>query len=189
MTETSSTEAKPLKIFAALDQFIWTIASRFGDKAKEADRFIKFAIVGGFGAIVDFATLNILEMTVFPPTGANEATNVALATGIAFTLAVINNFIFNRYWTFPDSRSRSITVQLSQFFAVSIVGLIFRLIFVSLTYPIFADVVDSVFSPDLDQEGLNQIGSNISQAISILIVLFWNFFANRYWTYNDIDDE
>ena len=38
----------------------------------------------------------------------------------------------------------------------------------------------------LDATAINQLGSNIAQAISIIIVLFWNFFANRLWTYNDV---
>ena len=91
-----------------LDRLILVIANRFGDKSKEVERFLKFAIVGGFGAVVDFATLNILQLTILPPSGANEGLHVALATGVAFTVAVISNFIWNRYWTFPDSRSRSI---------------------------------------------------------------------------------
>lgn len=188
MTETTS--AKPVvtwKVFIALDRIIWGVALRFGDKAKEVDRFLKFAIVGAIGAVVDFSALNLLEMSVLPPVGSNEAAHVALATGIAFTLAVINNFILNRYWTFPDSRSRPIGVQLTQFTVVSMAGLVFRLLFVSATYALFAEAVQTTF-PATDQEGLNQIGSNIAQAISILIVLFWNFFANRYWTYNDIDE-
>ncbi|HNR46446.1 MAG TPA: hypothetical protein PKO03_05215, partial [Anaerolineaceae bacterium] len=30
------------------------------------------------------------------------------------------------------------------------------------------------------------LGHNLTLAIAILIVLLWNFLANRYWTYNDV---
>lgn len=30
------------------------------------------------------------------------------------------------------------------------------------------------------------LGHNIALAIAVLVVMMWNFFANRYWTYNDI---
>jgi putative flippase GtrA len=170
-----------------LDRWVWFFASKFGSKAKEVDRFLKFAIVGGFGAVVDFAVLNLLQLTVFPPSGGNESLHVALATGSAFTCAVISNLIWNRYWTFPDSRSRTVRKQLFQFFAVSIVGLIFRLFFVSATYGPFGDFAQGILNSSTDPEAMNQLGSNIAQSISILIILFWNFFANRYWTYNDID--
>ncbi|MFN2216601.1 MAG: hypothetical protein ACK2TS_06620, partial [Anaerolineales bacterium] len=37
-------------------------------------------------------------------------------------------------------------------------------------------------------ETLNQvISNNLTLAIAILIVMLWNFFANRYWTYNDVN--
>lgn len=170
-----------------LDRIIWLLASRFGERAKEVERFLKFAIVGGFGAVVDFSILNILELTVFPPSGSHEGLNVALATGTAFTSAVVSNFIWNRYWTFPDSRSRSLSVQLSQFFVVSIVGLLFRLVFVSASYSVLGDFLESLLHTQQDAEGINRLGSNLAQAISIVIVLFWNYFANRYWTYSDVE--
>lgn len=170
-----------------LDRMIWVVASRFGARAKEVERFLKFAVVGGFGAVVDFSILNILELTIFPPSGSQEGLNVALATGTAFTCAVVSNFIWNRYWTFPDSRSRSLSVQLSQFFVVSIVGLVFRLVFVSASYAALGDLTESILHTHQDAEGINRLGSNFAQAISIVIVLFWNYFANRYWTYSDIE--
>jgi hypothetical protein len=30
------------------------------------------------------------------------------------------------------------------------------------------------------------VGHNAALAIAIGIVMLWNYFANRYWTYNDI---
>ncbi len=170
-----------------LDALIWWVASHFGDKAREVERFLKFAIVGVVGAVVDFATLNILQHTLLVPEGANVNLRVSLATGVAFTAAVISNYLWNRYWTFPDSRSRSAVRQLVQFFIVSVVGLLFRLVFVGATYSFFGDVGSSVLGRQMDMTALNQLGSNIAQAISIGIVMFWNFFANRYWTYNDVD--
>jgi putative flippase GtrA len=31
------------------------------------------------------------------------------------------------------------------------------------------------------------MGENLTLAIAVLIVLFWNFFVNRYWTYSDVE--
>ena len=169
-----------------LDGLILWIAGHFGARAKEVERFLKFAIVGTFGAVVDFAMLNVLEHTLLIPEGESVALKVALATGIAFSTAVISNFIWNRYWTFPDSRSRSMRRQLAQFFVVSLVGLLFRLFFVGASFQWFGNLGVSVLGGALDSTAINQLGSNIAQAISIIIVLFWNFFANRFWTYNDV---
>jgi putative flippase GtrA len=32
-----------------------------------------------------------------------------------------------------------------------------------------------------------RIGKNLSLMLAVGIVMFWNFFVNRYWTYNDVD--
>jgi putative flippase GtrA len=171
-----------------LDAFIDWIAGHFGQRAKEVERFLKFAIVGAVGAVVDFTVLIVLQNTLLVPEGPQEVTNVRLATGIAFTTAVISNYIWNRYWTFPDSRSRSAARQLVQFFIVSIVGLGFRLFFVGATYAFFGRMGGGVLGMDgADEVAINQLGSSIAQAISIAIVMFWNFFANRLWTYNDVE--
>ncbi len=190
-TEPTAPAVKPTRNPATL--IVRWIAGFFGERAIEAERFLKFAIVGAAGAVVDFAILIILQHTLLTPEGtaADIQGRVALATGIAFTTAVISNFIWNRYWTFPDSRSRSLGRQLFQFFVVSIIGLAFRLVFVPGTFQFFGDVGASVLASlsiveALDETAIIQLGTPIAQAIAIIIVLFWNFFANRYWTYNDV---
>lgn len=174
------------------DRFILWIAGFFGPKAKEVERFLKFALVGTFGAVVDFATLNVLQFVILVPVPPYQNTKIASATGIAFCTAVLSNFVLNRYWTYPDSRSRSMRRQLAQFFLISIVGLVFRLIFVSVSYKYLGDFSANLLeslsvNADWGEEAIFQLGTNEAQAISIVVVLFWNFFANRYWTYNDVE--
>ena len=31
------------------------------------------------------------------------------------------------------------------------------------------------------------IGTILGQIAAVAVVLFWNFFVNRYWTYSDVD--
>jgi len=50
------------------DFIILPVASRFGEKSKEVERFLKFVVVGVFGALVDFGTVYLLQATLFPPT-------------------------------------------------------------------------------------------------------------------------
>lgn len=170
-----------------IDRFIWSIALRFGTKAKEVERFLKFLVVGTIGAIIDLSMLNVLQSTILPPAGPHEAWHIRLAATLAFTTAVSSNFIWNRYWTYPDSRSRSIALQVLQFFAVNIVAVGMRLILVSLLYhPLGSLAQDLLGDKEWDAEKVNQIGTNLSQMLSMGIAIFWNFFINRYWTYNDV---
>ncbi len=85
---------------------------------REAQRFLKFVVVGGIGFCVDTGTLTILAL-IF---GVDRV----VAKAVAFALAVLNNFIWNRLWTYPEARSKSLLTQVALFVAVSVVGLASR---------------------------------------------------------------
>lgn len=139
----------------------------FAQKPREFTRFLKFAIVGTIGMVVDLTTLTI----------AREWFGVALplAVAIGFTLAVISNFTWNRLWTFPESRQRPISSQLTQFFIINVIGLGINEVVVVALHPLFSRVM---------QDPPAYIGAKI---IAIGIVLFWNYFVNRKWTYKGIE--
>jgi putative flippase GtrA len=171
---------------------ILAVAGRFGDKAKEVERFLKFAVVGAFGAVVDFGTLFVVQATILPP---HDALSVAAATTIAFCAAIVSNFIWNRFWTYPDSRSRSVRRQLAQFAFISVIGWLGRTVWISASYqaignffmPILLPVIQNFrpeYVPSTTAEG--KLGTFIAMVIGVIVVMFWNFFANRYWTYNDV---
>ena len=144
---------------------------------KEWIRFYRFGIVGFVGAIVDFSVMNLLTKLF--------NLNLVLAGTISFICAVISNFIWNRLWTYPDSRSKKIEAQLIMFFIVNLIGIAIRVPILHYLEPAVSQIlVNNVDIPAT----LNQlISNNLTLAIAILIVMLWNFFANRYWTYNDVN--
>ncbi len=153
----------------------------FQTNRKEVIRFLKFSVVGTIGAVVDFGTLYLLHMVVGFP--------IVLANTCSFTAAVLSNFTWNRYWTYPDSRSKPIRTQLLQFFVVNIAGWgINTGILVLLRYPCVALVgtVTRSLALSLTPEMLYKLGYNLAKAIATGVVLFWNFFVNRFWTYSDV---
>ena len=89
-----------------VDRFIIVVAQRIGgERAKEYERLIKFAFVGLLGFAIDSGTVLVLQNTLLPPVSAANETldvNVALATTVAFVLAVCSNFVWNRLWTYPE---------------------------------------------------------------------------------------
>ena len=154
----------------------------------EFKRFTKFLVVGTTGFIVDFGIFNLLLRALnFPP---------VLAQAISFTLAAINNFIWNRYWTYPDSRSKPLLRQFGMFFVLSVIGLLIRTpIFAlfsgpmvalveSMQYGVFAGLIN--FVTGTLHISIEQLGLNLALAVAVLVVLFWNFFANRFITYSDV---
>ena len=144
---------------------------------QERTRFFKFLVVGSIGFVVDFSVFNLFRSGV--------GLSPELSSVISFVAAVISNFIFNRYWTYPDSRSKPLLGQLIQFALVNVIGLGIRTLIFSIINSPLANMFDDIL-PDFYISG-NIIGENIALAIVVIIVLFWNFFVNRYWTYNDID--
>ncbi len=179
--------------FNLWNQLILNFAARVGGaKAKEVERFLKFATVGIVGAIIDFGVLNLLQATILSPSGSNVELKVAIATGTAFVSAVSSNFVWNRYWTYPDSRTRPIQQQLLQFFLVSLAGLTFRLVWVrTLNGPLGDFGSDTLvtlgISGEMDATAIKRLGTNFAQFFAVWIVMIWNFFVNRYWTYNDVE--
>ncbi len=148
------------------------MAGNFGIKPKEAERFFKFLIVGTIGFVVDFGTLTLLKETTHLAT--------VVANTISFTLAVISNFTFNRYWTYPDSRSKKLSAQLGQFIVVSIVGLLIN--------DTLMVVLETPFDNLLHQLNILLVSGYVpAKIVATVVVLFWNFFVNRYWTYSDIE--
>jgi len=131
----------------------------------EVVRFLKFGVVGAIGSVVDFGVLN-LGIQVF---GLAKW----LANTFSFFAAVLSNFTWNRLWTFPESRDRPLGPQLGQFFVVNLVGY-------AINQAIFLSLDRYVFAP------WGVWGYNISKAIAIGVVLFWNFGINRVWTYRGI---
>jgi putative flippase GtrA len=147
------------------------VANRFGIDAKEAERFFKFLVVGTVGFVVDFGILALLKEVVGLPT--------LFANTISFSAAVISNFTFNRYWTYPDSRAKSIVSQIGQFAIVSILGLAINNTILIL--------LESPFDALLLSLSISAIRGYIpAKVVATVVVLFWNFFVNRYWTYNDV---
>ena len=179
-----------------VDRFIVVVAQRIGgEQAKEYERLIKFAFVGLLGFAIDTGTVLVLQNTLLPPVSADNETldvNVALATTVAFVLAVCSNFVWNRLWTYPDSRSRSARRQLTQFVIVSVIGWAIRTLWIDFAYQALGELSTTVIhgiSGDYAPALLDQhkLGTMIALFFGVIVVTAWNFLANRYWTYNDVD--
>lgn len=191
VTPDASDSARPYRrMKTPVDGFIAALSRRVGrGQAKEVERFIKFAFVGALGFVIDIGAVLILQNTILPPEN-NET--VILVSSIAFVLAVSSNFVWNRFWTYPDSRSHSIRRQLTQFGIVSVIGLIIRNLWINGTYELLGQLSTTIlkgafadYAPALLDQ--NKLGNTIALVFGVLIVMIWNFLANRFWTYNDIN--
>lgn len=158
------------------------------DIRREMSRFLKFAVVGTLGAIIDFGTFNLLQSAL--------GVSYLLSGAISFSAAVSSNFIWNRFWTYPDSRSKRISLQVGQFFLVNAVGLAIRIPVLAVAERPMIGAAEALLGlssspapwfpasfPPLDAA---VAGRNLALALTVVIVLFWNFGVNRIWTYSDV---
>ncbi len=125
---------------------------------------IRFAMVGTLSAVVDFGLYAILR----PSLGA--ASNY-----ISVFIAMLVNFLINKFWTFGCYDLSRLLKQSACFFAISGTGYFLNqvIFFLLLKHSNIGDF----FSGQ---------GDYLAKIIAILIVMFWNFFGNKYLTFRKI---
>jgi putative flippase GtrA len=132
---------------------------------KEVGRFLRFSVVGTIGAVVDFSIL--ISMVQF--LGVAKV----WANSCSFSIAVCSNFLWNRFWTYPETRHDPVLPQITQFVLLNLVGLgINQALFLSLDRWAFPR-----WGP---------LGYISAKVIATGVVLFWNFGSNRLWTYRHV---
>lgn len=130
---------------------------------KELSRFMRFLTVGALGTALDFSILTLLKLAGLPTLVANS---------ISFTAGLLNNFTLNRLWTFGDAIQSNWRRQLAQYAIVSLIGLTLNdFIVVSLETTMGAWL------------GQPEWGYLPAKVIATGVVVFWNYFANRMWTF------
>lgn len=146
-------------------------------RPKERVRFLRFAAVGALGAVIDFGVFNLLAWQF--------DVQEVVASMISYICGMASNFTWNRFWTYPESRSKHLAHQVTQFALVNLTGLLIRtVIFALLENPFGAWFARLPVSVPIPAENL---GHNAALAIAVGIVMIWNYFVNRFWTYNDVD--
>jgi putative flippase GtrA len=138
-----------------------TRASAFTDAASVALRrpsnwvqLAKFCTIGASGYVVNLAVYaTLLAFDV----------HYLLAAVCSFLVAVTNNYVWNRVWTFRRQRGH-LVFQGFRFLLVSTIALAANLVFLS--------VLVAFGVPKLP-----------AQAIAIALVTPWNFVANKLWSF------
>lgn len=119
-------------------------------------KFIKFLGVGGVATAIQYLLLMLMvEM---------YSQNAVQASVIAYLVSSIFNYLLNYYFTFSSAADHF--VALSRFSVVVIIGL---------------GVNGAIMYLLVERYEIYYLFSQIGATI---IVLFWNFLAHQYWTYN-----
>jgi putative flippase GtrA len=116
----------------------------------------RFVAVGASGYVVNLA--------VFAACVHLLSINYKVAAVIAFVVSVLNNFWWNRHWTFGAKEARAVH-QGARFFAVSVIAFAF-------SYAVLVSLVDGA--------GVEKV---IAQAISIAAATPLSFVGQKLWSF------
>jgi putative flippase GtrA len=119
-------------------------------------QLVRFATVGASGYAVNLA--------VFAACVHLLAIDYRVAAAIAFVVSVINNFCWNRHWTFDAKQDHPI-FQAARFFTVSLVAFAF-------TYAVLVTLVSGA--------GMSKV---IAQAIAIVAGTPLSFLGQKLWSF------
>lgn len=119
-------------------------------------QLVRFATVGASGYVVNLATFTLLVH-------AAGVDYLLAATG-AFLVAVTNNFLWNRRWTFR-ARAGHRNTQAARFLTVSVLAFGFNVVFLWL-------LVERIGVPEVP-----------AQAAAIVAATPMSFIGNKLWSF------
>jgi putative flippase GtrA len=149
----------PVDVPASAADWTWQLVLRIHLGTRKPENWIqlfKFGVVGGTGYVINLAVFAVLEEAL----GVHH---ILSAVG-AFCVAVTNNFLWNRSWTFRATDGHP-GFQAARFLTVSVLALGVNLILLYL-------LVDVAGAPELP-----------SQALSVAAAMPFNFIGNKLWTF------
>ena len=138
-------------------------------------RFIKFGFVGVSGIAVNLGALYIFKNYIFNRIDLNVlsldiATNLSMLCAIL--LSILNNFSFNKLWTWSDR-------ELPNFSEVGLIKKLFAKYFLASMMSL---VLQITFSNIFIKFGLNYL---IASLMSIAIGATFNFISNNKYTFKE----
>ena len=127
---------------------------------------MRFGIVGASGTVINVIVLFLGKEYLFEPI-SNDILKLNIALAFAIFLATLNNFYWNKIWTWADrqpQKYKSVWIELIQYFMSSWVGIALQFI---LT-PMLATVMHYL----------------LANVASIVFTAVLNYFINDHWTFN-----
>jgi putative flippase GtrA len=122
-------------------------------------QLVRFSIVGGSGYVINLAVYSLLVQVA-------DLHYIGAAI-IAFCVAVTNNFLLNRHWTFRATDG-SAAFQAPRFLTVSVIALGFNLVVLELLVGV---------------AGVHKI---LAQAVAVLAATPLNFVGNKLWSFRTL---
>ncbi len=119
-------------------------------------QLVRFGVVGGSGFVVN--------IVVYALCVHGAGLDYRVSSVAAWLVAVLNNFVFNRHWTF-DAAAGSARLQGVRFFLVSLVAEGFSLLLLTVL---------------VEDASVEKVAA---QAVAVAAVMPLNFLGNKLWSF------
>ena len=128
-------------------------------------RFMKFATVGASGVVVNLGVLYLCQEFLFK---AIRSTGVRLDVSLAAAIfiATVNNFYWNRFWTWNDRAhhpDKHLILHFGQYALACWVGIVLQVLLTKL-FVIYLHYL-------------------VANALAIVLASVFNFLVNNFWTF------
>jgi putative flippase GtrA len=119
-------------------------------------QLVRFGLVGGTGFVVNLVVYALCSQAL--------GIDYRAASVAAWLVAVLNNFLLNRHWTF-DAAAGSVRFQAVRFFTVSLVAEVFSL---------------ALLTALVEGGGVAKVPA---QAVAVAVSMPLNFLGNKLWSF------
>lgn len=152
--------ASPLKLRMRSASLLRRIFSR---------RFLKFGTVGASGTVVNIGVLFLAQEFLFNTVQTPEV-RLNLSLALAIFLATLNNFCWNRLWTWADRKPYlqvPLPAQFGQYVLACSLSIVLQIVFTNLLAPHFYYQI------------ANLIAIGVTSVINFLLNDIWTFGRTR----------
>lgn len=131
-------------------------------------QLLRFGLVGTVGLVIDVTVFNLLRLTVFSPENLHEGP--VLAKLVSTSLAIVANWLGNRYWTFQREQRAHPVGEGLRFGVVSVVAMIIPMSCLWLSHYVLGFT--------------SLLADNIStNVVGLLLGMIFRFWLYRVWVF------
>lgn len=142
------------------------ITSLIGKKVPVIFQAGKFVTVGISNTLIDWGVLNLQILL----TGITAGLFYPVFKGVSFLIAIINSFLWNKFWTFKKGEIEKAGTEFLQFLIVSAIGLGINVGIASL--------VVNLIGP---QAGISpKIWATVGALVATMFSMIWNFLGYKF---------